>query len=61
MALNNYLSTILGQDGITLSYVTRECAAPDYAIEPQPDYNFKQFSISCVPLTRLTYNKDDWP
>ena len=30
--LKNCLSTILGQDGVPLSYVIRECAASEYAI-----------------------------
>ena len=50
-ALKNYLSTILGQDGVPLIYVIRECAAPEYAIELQPDYDFEQFSIYCIALT----------
>ena len=53
--LKNYLSTILGQDGVLISYVVRESEAPDYTIELQPDYNFEQLSINCVPLTGLTY------
>ena len=35
-----------------------ECAAPDYVVESQPDYNFEIFSINCVPLTGLTYKTD---
>ena len=53
-ALNKYLSTIIGQDGVPLIYVIREFAAPDYTIESQPDYDFEQFSINCVPLAGLT-------
>ena len=40
-SLNNYLLTILGQDGVPLRYVIRECATPDYAIDLQPDYELK--------------------
>ena len=54
-ALKNYPSTILGQDGVPLIYVIRECAETDYAIESQPDYDFEQLSINCVQLTGLTY------
>ena len=36
----------------------RECTAPDYAIESQPDYNFEQLSINCLPLAGLTYKID---
>ena len=32
--------------------------APYYAIELQPNYDFEQFSINCVPLTWLAYNID---
>ena len=39
-ALKNYLSTIVCQEGVPLIFVIRECAAPDYAIGLQPDYNF---------------------
>ena len=56
-ALKNYLLTIIGQDGVPLSYVIRDSAAPDYAIESQPGYNFGQLSINCVPLIGLTYKK----
>ena len=45
-ALNNYLSTIIYQYGVTLRYVIRECEAPDYVIESQPDYDFDQLSIN---------------
>ena len=31
-ALKNYVSTVLGQYGVTLIYVIRDCAAPDYDI-----------------------------
>ena len=36
----------------------RECAALEYAIELQPNYDFKQLSINCVPLTGPTYKID---
>ena len=36
----------------------RHFAAPDYAIESQPNYNFKQLSINCVSLSGLTYKTD---
>ena len=55
MALNNYLSIIIFQDRVPLIYVIRECAAPDYAIELQSNYDFEQLSINCVPLAGLTY------
>ena len=49
---------MIGQDGVPLSYVIRECAAPDYNVESQPNYNFEQLSINCVLLTGLTYKTD---
>ena len=57
-ALKNYLSTIIGQDGVPFSYVIRESAAPYYTIELQPDYNFERLLINCVPLTGITYKID---
>ena len=56
--LNTYLSNILGQARVPLSYVVRESEAPDYTIESQPHYDFYQFSINFVPLTGLTYKTD---
>ena len=57
-ALKNYLSTILGHNGVPISYVIRESEAPDYTLESQPDYAFQNLSINCVPLTGLTYKID---
>ena len=57
-ALKNYLLTILGQDGVPLRYVIRESAALEYTIESQPDYDFEQLFINCVPLTFLNYKTD---
>ena len=36
----------------------RDSEAPDYTIELQPSYNFKQLSINCVLLTGLTEKTD---
>ena len=36
----------------------RYSEAPYYTIELQPDYDFEQLSINCVPLTGLTYKID---
>ena len=52
------MSTIIGKDVVPLRYVIRGCAAPDYAIELQPDYDFEQLSINCVLLIGLTYKTD---
>ena len=57
-ALNNYLSTILGQYIVPLRYMITEYAALNYTIESKPDYNFDQLLINCIPLTGLTYNTD---
>ena len=54
-ALKNYLSTILGKDRVPLRYAIIESEAPDYTIKLQPNYNFNNFLINCMPLTRLTY------
>ena len=55
--LTDYLLTILGQEGVTLSYVIRDSKAPDYMLELQPNHKFEKLSINCVLLTGLTYNK----
>ena len=57
-ALKNYLSNILGHEGVSLRYVIRYSVAPDYNIESQPDYDFKQLLINCVILIGMTYNTD---
>jgi hypothetical protein len=57
-ALKNYLSTILGQNGVPLSYVIREEEAPNYELENEPDYDFQQLSIDCAPLDGLIYKTD---
>jgi hypothetical protein len=57
-ALKNYLSTILGQDGVPLSYIIREEDDPDYGLEAEPDFDFEQLSINCAPLTGLIFKTD---
>ena len=49
---------MIGQYGVPLSYVIRECVEPDYNVESQPNYKFEQLSINCVLLTGLTYKTD---
>jgi len=56
--LRNYLSTILGQDGVPLSYVIREESEPDYTIEEEPGFDFEQLCINCAPLTGLVFQTD---
>ena len=56
-ALNNYLLTIIGQDGVPLRYVIKESAEPDYTMESQTDYDFYLLFIDCMSLTGLTYKK----
>ena len=56
--LKNYLSTILGQDGVPLSYVIRENEQPDYDLESQADYDFESLAIDCAPLTGLVFKTD---
>jgi hypothetical protein len=55
---NNYLSTILGQDGVPLSYLIRENDEPDYDDEDEEDFDFKQLSIKCAPLVGVFYKTD---
>jgi hypothetical protein len=56
--LGNYLSTILGQDGVPLSYIIRENDAPDYTLESQPDFDYEQLSIDCAALNGLVFKTD---
>jgi hypothetical protein len=56
--LENYLSTILGQDGVPLSYVIRDDDDPDYSNEDDDDYDFEQLSISCAPTAGLIFKTD---
>ena len=51
----NYMSTMLGIDGIPLSYVIREDDAPDQT-GPHPD--FVDQCVACAPLTGVAYEAD---
>jgi hypothetical protein len=55
-AFTNYLSTILGQNGVPLSYVTRENEEPDYTEEEEGD--FEMLSIACNPVTGPGFKTD---
>jgi hypothetical protein len=59
-SLKNYLLTILGQDGVSLSYVIRENEDPDYEDEDNNDDNddFEQLLIKCAPLSGLIFKTD---
>jgi hypothetical protein len=57
-SLKNYLSTILGQDGVPLSYVIRDNEAPDYELEDEVDCDFEQLTIDCAPLTGTIFSAD---
>jgi hypothetical protein len=57
-SLKNYLSTILGQDGVPLSYVIRELEAPDYELEDEVDCDFEQLTVDCAPLTGTIFSAD---
>jgi hypothetical protein len=57
-SLTNYLSTILGQDGVPLSYIIRENDEPDYDKEDKEDFDFEQLSIKCAPLVGVFYKTD---
>jgi hypothetical protein len=56
--LKNYLSTILGQDGVPLNYVIRDNEAPDYTLEAEVDYDFEQLSVDSAPLNGLVFKTD---
>lgn len=56
--LKNYLSTIQGQNGVPLSYIIRDNALPDYALEDELDFDFEQLTIDCAPLTGLVFKTD---
>lgn len=56
--LKNYLSTILGQNGVPLSYIIRENEQPDYALEAENDYDFEELSVNCAPMTGLVFKTD---
>lgn len=55
-SFQNYLSTILGQSGVPLSYVIRASEAPDYSDEADGD--FDALSILCAPLKGLVFKVD---
>jgi Mg2+ and Co2+ transporter CorA len=56
--LKNYLSTILGQDGVPLNYVIRDEEAPDYELEHEIDCDFEQLAVDCAPLTGTIFGAD---
>ena len=56
--LQNYLSTILGQQGVPLSCVIREETDPDYDLEQEVDYDFEQLCVNCAPLTGQVFRAD---
>jgi hypothetical protein len=57
-SLTNYLLTILGQDGVPLSYVIRENDDTDYDNEDEEDFDFEQLSIKSAPLVGIFYKTD---
>ena len=57
-SLRNYLSTILGQNRVSLSYAICENPDPKYYGEDDKSYYFEKFSINCSPLSGLVYNTD---
>jgi hypothetical protein len=56
--LENYLSTILGQDGVPLNYIIRINQAPDHALEEEPDYDFQQLTVAAAPLSGAAFKTD---
>jgi hypothetical protein len=57
-SLNNYLSTILGHDGVPLNYIIRENDQPDYSLEQTADYDFEQLAVNCAPITGQVFKTD---
>jgi hypothetical protein len=55
-ALQNFLSTIPGQDGVPLSYLIRADDAPSYVNEGDDD--FEQLCIEAAPLTGTVFQAD---
>ena len=56
--LMNYLSTILGHNGVPLSYVISLKPDPNYDEEYYRAYYFEQLYINCDPLYILVYKTD---
>ena len=51
----NYLSTLIGMNGVPLSYVVRENDNPD---QTGPHANFTEECIACAPLSGVGYDSD---
>ena len=54
-SLRNYLSTIIGQNGVPLRYVIRENSELNYNGEDDEVYDFEQLPINCAPLFGIVY------
>jgi hypothetical protein len=52
----NYLSCILGLNGVPLSYITRKDDEPDYSGEDDTD--FEMLTIACAPMSGIAYQAD---
>ncbi len=57
-SLNNYLSTMLGHEGVPLNYIIRTNEQPDCALENQADCDFEQLAVNCAPLTGQVFKTD---
>ena len=57
-SLRNHLSTILGQDGVPLSYIIHDDDAPNYDEEDEADPDFEQLCVDAAPLVGLLYKTD---
>ena len=57
-SFRNHLSTILGQDGVPLSYVIREDKEPNYEGEDAEDVDHEQLSVMCAPLKGIVFKTD---
>ena len=56
--LKNYLSAILGQDGVPLSCVICDEVEPDCDLEQEDNCDFEQLRINCAPLSGLFFETD---
>ncbi len=56
--MDNYLSTIQGQDGVPLSYIIRDNNEPDYEEEEEEDVNFEKLCVAAAPLEGAIFKND---
>ena len=57
-SIRDYLSTILGNNGVLLSYVIRENPYPANNGEDDKDYGSENLSINCAPFSGILLKTD---